>query len=309
MLEEERARERFEKQVAVMERVRSKAHPNIIGYEGYYVIKNEGEDMVGNMVSELGICSLEEVIEKQAEKNEFMTAMQVMSFMQSTLDAVVHLQGVGVAHYNLKPENLILTDAEELRFKVTDMQPEKVVEERQSRTLNIAGTVSFMAPEVFESYRKFNYKVRCNPYKSDVYSLGLLWLYFATHFKFTLELRSEINKQRYEKNIGNLIFSAVCNYPNISGLREVLELCLNQNPAERDYADDLQRKIRQNGWLDFKDPSPPALSKTDSSYVPQTAEVDEDGVINFKLPRQMDKVEFYNKNAHLCSKANFDLNL
>ena len=51
-------------------------------------------------------------------------------------------------------------------------------------TRTLTGTVPYLSPELFKAYVEMKYKSNYNPYKSDVFSLGLVFLYLCTLHKF-----------------------------------------------------------------------------------------------------------------------------
>lgn len=62
-----------------------------------------------------------------------------------------------------------------------------------SATKTIGGTPGYQAPEVFKAYKKRMPKANYNAYKSDVFSLGLVLLYFST----TKQLDKQVNVKIY----------------------------------------------------------------------------------------------------------------
>lgn len=97
------------------------------------------------------------------------------------LDAFAHLQRVELAHRDVKPSNILIFSLDPLFFKVCDVGAGTAVgvcDMTENRT--VIGTPYYLSPELFLAYRQkqnlTNYKV----YKSDCYSLGLVFLEFLT---------------------------------------------------------------------------------------------------------------------------------
>jgi serine/threonine protein kinase len=60
----------------------------------------------------------------------------------------------------------------------------------------LVGTVPFLAPELVRNYS--NQKVCNNPFKSDVFSLGLCLVYLVTFKKFKSAERLKIDDKIYK---------------------------------------------------------------------------------------------------------------
>lgn len=93
------------------------------------------------------------------------------------LDAFAHLQRCGLAHRDVKPSNIIIFSLDPLLFKICDVgagTSAGVRDKTENRT--VIGTPYYLSPELYIAYRQrqnlTNYKV----YKSDSYSLGLVFL-------------------------------------------------------------------------------------------------------------------------------------
>jgi serine/threonine protein kinase len=53
-----------------------------------------------------------------------------------------------------------------------------------TKTRTLIGTVAYLSPELLKDHLDFKYKSNYNPYKSDVFSLGLVFLYFGALNRF-----------------------------------------------------------------------------------------------------------------------------
>ena len=63
----------------------------------------------------------------------------------------------------------------------------------------IYGTVPFLAPELIKTNSQKI--ISSNPFKSDVFSFGLVMLYVIVQKKFTSKERLEVNEETYEEVI------------------------------------------------------------------------------------------------------------
>lgn len=102
------------------------------------------------------------------------------------LAAHFHLQEMNIAHRDVKPENILLFDHDQLLFKICDVGVGTESRGENTRTRTLIGTVAYLSPELFQAYRELKYKQLYNPFKSDVFSLGLVFLYFGTFHRFDI---------------------------------------------------------------------------------------------------------------------------
>lgn len=97
------------------------------------------------------------------------------------IGAFAHLQRLDIAHRDIKPENILLFNEEALSFKLCDVGFGTMMEEDDHTiSLTVGGTVGYFSPEMFKCYIHHAPVAQYNPYKSDVFSLGLVFIYFAT---------------------------------------------------------------------------------------------------------------------------------
>jgi tetratricopeptide (TPR) repeat protein len=82
------------------------------------------------------------------------------------VDALIHLKALGVAHRDVKLENVIITNK---AIKLADFGVSAILGNGQRELVyGKAGTATYMAPEIIRTHSGYN------PFKSDIYSLGVL---------------------------------------------------------------------------------------------------------------------------------------
>ena len=84
-----------------------------------------------------------------------------------------------IAHCDIKPENILVLNANTLQMKICDVGSCKVISSENIEEATIFGTVPFLAPELLRIKNKKI--ISSNAFKSDVYSLGLVLLYIITN--------------------------------------------------------------------------------------------------------------------------------
>jgi eukaryotic-like serine/threonine-protein kinase len=99
--------------------------------------------------------------------------------MERLVDAFATAQEAGISHRDIKPENLILNDNMN-EFKIVDFGLGADIEKDEDMEIEYpVGTELYFSPELRTLYHVKSHlatrrkKTRYNPYKSDVYALGI----------------------------------------------------------------------------------------------------------------------------------------
>ncbi|CAD8108628.1 unnamed protein product [Paramecium primaurelia] len=263
VLIDELLRERFQSEIQILQKIKAYPHPNIISFEdSFYYEKVTTQDKAitfGCIVMELGITNLQQYIQskKQSDPEFRFQEYEVADFFVTMIKAHSHLQEIKIAHRDIKPENIILFNDENLLFKVCDVGfgTEIIDEEQRSRT--IGGTVLYQAPEVYRAFKRRKHQAKYNPYKSDVFSLGLVFLLFATTHNMTKQQREELFDDEMKlynylrekrKQVKEL-------YPRIKGVSKILKLMLDISPDQRYDFSQLSQIIEERQYLEVKSPA------------------------------------------------------
>jgi len=163
---------------------RSLRHPNICRCLKSYI---EGQAGAYKLVilMERGLSDLETEVHKRSAKADYWTEEEWFKHTSALVDAFALMQRHNLVHRDVKPGNILVFKGGLL--KICDFGLSIEGEETiSSCVLNVAGTANYFSPKLKEAYDdiwKGNNKdaiVSHNPFKSDVYSLGLTLLQMAT---------------------------------------------------------------------------------------------------------------------------------
>ncbi|OMJ76686.1 hypothetical protein SteCoe_23882 [Stentor coeruleus] len=170
--------------------------------------------------------NLNQYLIKRGENQNYFKNKELFFHFSNFISLFSHLQSKNISHRDIKPENIfIVSDTE---FKIGDFGSSTMNLDRNRFT--IQGSNFYLSPELREGYEKFLKKIESlyithNPFKSDVYSLGLVFLFMAT-----LEMITE--KFCELKNLDGLLKNKLSMIKNYK-IRSVVSIMLTINSEQR----------------------------------------------------------------------------
>ena len=145
---------------------------------------------------ELALCDWESEIKKKLSIRKFYTENELITILKKLLNALYFLQyKLHIAHRDLKPQNILIFPNN--IFKLSDFGEAKIISNNinlnnnNKKQLNtLRGTELYMAPILYKGCKLDLDDVSHEPFKSDVYSLGVCFVYAATlNYKVLYEVR------------------------------------------------------------------------------------------------------------------------
>ncbi|CAG9332724.1 unnamed protein product [Blepharisma stoltei] len=208
-------------------------HPNFVKLYG--ILREESEDRERFILLAMEYFPqgdlAKEIKRRIAAGNEYWTEEDLWNLFKSLIQAYSYLQKQRIAHRDIKPQNIFVGNDGTL--KVADLGC-ALQREEQERTMasehTIAGTPLYLSPKLRESYMGFHYGMNANsskhdPFKSDVYSLGLTFLYMASLIDVTDLTDLKILKYKTAQRINELRYS--------QRLKDFLSYMLEYDEAKR----------------------------------------------------------------------------
>ena len=212
----------FIREVSIL---RKADHPNIVRcydyfQEGHYYVIIMEDCENGNMLNNI-------------TKNGPLMCKQFVTFANQLSDALSFLHHHHIVHFDIKPANIFLDKYN--RVKLGDFG---LSEEFKPgiKCLTFRGTQSYAAPEVIR-------RIPYDPYKADIYSLGLTLYFFITGkhvFKSYHSIQSFMETGEIELSPS---------LPKI--LSDFLAECMSLAPSSRPDIDDVKKYFMQRTQENF----------------------------------------------------------
>ncbi len=136
---------------------------------------------------------------KQIEnKSIFYNEETLLNILKNCSYALKLMQYKNIAHRDIKPQNILLMENGNYLFCDFD---ESIFVKKAYGSYDIRGTEMFMSPILENSMFSGNKKTKFNIYKSDVYSLGLCFVYAITKNLDVLKKIKRCNDDNLNRNL------------------------------------------------------------------------------------------------------------
>ena len=142
---------------------------------------------------------------------------ELMNIFKHLIKIFALLQSNHVTHRDIKPQNIMMVNGV---LKICDFGNAKLLKRDGFIVQKIRGSELFLSPIAFKGLHNGLQTIKHNTYKSDVFSLGMCFLYAATLIYGSLNsirelydmniIKKTVNKylgKRYSQNLINLILS------------------------------------------------------------------------------------------------------
>ena len=131
---------------------------------------------------------------------------KLIKILKQLINTLYYMQKNGIAHRDIKPGNIFEINDE---YYIGDFDQSIKIERNNNNAIieeEIKGSEAFMSPIIYEALIKNKKNVRHNIFKSDVYSLGLCFVYALTKNVYVIQKIKSIKQEDKIKMfiLGNL---------------------------------------------------------------------------------------------------------
>ena len=123
---------------------------------------------------------------------------ELLKIMKQLCEALSYMQKNKICHRDIKPSNVFIINN---NYYVGDFNESIEINGNGNMLSEIKGTEAFLSPIMFEALVRNQKKVKHNLYKSDVYSLGLCFVFAITRNLYVLQKIKEIKQEEKIKKI------------------------------------------------------------------------------------------------------------
>ena len=130
------------------------------------------------ILMEVAKTDWEKEINERQMKNKFYSEDELINILNQLTSALVYLQKNNISHRDIKAQNILVF--ENNIFKIADFGEAKQFKKKNDVMSTLRGTELYMSPLLFNGLQKRIFDIKHNPFKSDVFSLGMCLLFAST---------------------------------------------------------------------------------------------------------------------------------
>lgn len=179
----------------------------------------------------------------RANRRKF-TDKSLKRILKEILYGMEHLQQNRMVHSDIRPSLIGVPIKREDNFRLLDRLGDSsmpmLVQKKHLRT----GKEIFMSPEMFRAILEGQTEIKYNPFKSDIFSLGLVILE-AGLFESVQGIYDRSQKDLRKEALIQLVERFIQKYPEDYILQETLMIMLEFSPKLRQEPDQLLKSIRK----------------------------------------------------------------
>lgn len=209
-------------------------HPNIC--KVYTTLLDSRDGRLNNLLV-MEKCEggdLAKEIETRSTILNFWSEVELFSTFKNLIEAFSLMQSRNIVHSDIKPPNLAFTP--EKIIKIIDfgisLHDNFELFKETTRTFKVGGTVPYFSPLQLDAYMGYirgsnpSATVRHNPFKSDVFGLGLTFLHMAS-------LKQPIGLNDNNNDLPHRIEVSIASVPYTDRIKFILSTMLTINETNR----------------------------------------------------------------------------
>ena len=195
-----RSIEETEKFTKEFELVYSCDHPNIMKIYGITINMLDPTTFSLYVLMEIAKRDWNTDIKRHLKQKKNYPENELINILRQLINGLLYLQKqLHIAHRDIKPQNILLFPNNV--YKIADFGEAKEI--KISKGVNtLRGTELYMSPALYSGLKEERNDINHNPYKSDVFSLGLCFIYAAT---LNFDLLYQIRKASNNNQMNNIL--------------------------------------------------------------------------------------------------------
>jgi len=197
------------------------------------------------LVSELMTEDLFKTLNRKHQEQTYWAEGELMGMLGQVVAALSYAERMGVCHRDIKPQNLFTNENQSV-VKVGDFGIAARGSLFGERKSTLVGSPFFLSPELKRSFSKLHSGAQgaastYDPFKSDVYSLGVTFLYLTTLVPPVVLMDLENLPVKTEEVLGTVAGYAV--------LQWYLRWMLAPDEQSRPYFHQIEENLMQYGYI------------------------------------------------------------
>ena len=223
---------------------------NIIKLYKINIINNHYSTFIINILMEKAEKDWDKEIKERKNNNQIYTESEILVLLKQLTSGLSFLQKKNIAHRDIKPQNILIFPKKNLLFrknlyKIADLGEAKDLKNKKEHTL--IGSELFMSPLLYNGFSQDKRYIKHNVFKSDVYSLGLCFVYAIC---LNLDVVKIIRKIIHIENLTKIIESN-CKGNYSPNLMNIIYKMIEYEENKRYDFEELEKELEKIKYLKY----------------------------------------------------------
>ena len=165
--------EKLELFIKSFEIASSLKHKNIMDIMGINLKFIDANKFLLYILMPLAETDWDSSIKLRSKAKSYYKEKELISILSQIVSTMIYLKKHNIVHRDIKPENILISNN---IYKLSDFGEAKITN-NLIKSHSLRGTDIYMSPILYNKLKNKERKAEHDPYKSDVYSLGICFLY------------------------------------------------------------------------------------------------------------------------------------
>ena len=165
--------EKLELFIKSFEIASSLKHKNIMDIMGINLKFIDANKFLLYILMPLAETDWDSSIKLRSKAKSYYKEKELISILSQIVSTMIYLKKHNIVHRDIKPENILISNN---IYKLSDFGEAKITN-NIIKSHSLRGTDIYMSPILYNKLKNKERKAEHDPYKSDVYSLGICFLY------------------------------------------------------------------------------------------------------------------------------------
>ena len=205
-------------------------HDNILSILGISKKMLDESTFCIYILMEVAKTDWEKEINQRQMRNKYYTEEELINILKQLVNALSYLQKNKVSHRDVKAQNILVFP--DNKYKIADFGEARKYGKIMDPLSTLRGTELYMSPILFHGLQNRIFDINHNPYKSDVFSLGMCLLFAST---LRIKTLCKIRDFNNDSKLKIFIMSVISQRYSLSFVQLITQMLMLQEVDRPDF--------------------------------------------------------------------------
>ena len=205
-------------------------HDNILSILGISKKMLDESTFCIYILMEVAKTDWEKEINQRQMRNKYYTEEELINILKQLVSALSFLQKNKVSHRDVKAQNILVFPNN--KYKIADFGEARKYGKIMDPLSTLRGTELYMSPILFHGLQNRIFDINHNPYKSDVFSLGMCVLFAST---LRIKTLCKIREFNNDSKLKIFIMSVISQRYSLSFVQLITQMLMLQEVDRPDF--------------------------------------------------------------------------